>query len=440
MEREGDSRDESEEKTSIYGFDRPMSDYIDKILTRSFGPAKTIEPRLASHFEPSFWDGPSISKHRLGLEEREFESPGDTRYNNPIHAENQKKSRGPPENQLPVLPIENPQSSEIRQAIPAEIHASLEASESQGRPGPQQRVTKPIEIDSQIDVLAPSLDSLLTSIKEENVPSKRMIAEKDKPISELTDEDVVNDREISKNGLLRTSAGDELVSNPLSRIRKENGAALKNGNVPDRRKIANENRPVSTIITKYLPNDQVISEDQFYKHSVRGEEGSRKIGKDEKENGSVLKIENKKRIALRDKDSFEDSLQASKENEDISSLSRSEDEDMMAYQHILTDLTRKTKSQLIIPSVSSPADIKSPDFSSQNKVVAQPYVRALAKPETSEPKEPMVIDPEPTIQVTIGRIEVKGIPQPSISKDHRWTPPVMSLENYLRQRNNGASS
>jgi hypothetical protein len=48
--------------------------------------------------------------------------------------------------------------------------------------------------------------------------------------------------------------------------------------------------------------------------------------------------------------------------------------------------------------------------------------------------------PTPTIQVTIGRIEVRATPSPTTtarSQQQRSTPPVMSLDEYLHQRSKG---
>jgi len=47
--------------------------------------------------------------------------------------------------------------------------------------------------------------------------------------------------------------------------------------------------------------------------------------------------------------------------------------------------------------------------------------------------------PEPTIQVTIGRIEVRATPPPPAQPpgQQRAAPPVMSLDQYLQQRSRG---
>jgi len=47
--------------------------------------------------------------------------------------------------------------------------------------------------------------------------------------------------------------------------------------------------------------------------------------------------------------------------------------------------------------------------------------------------------PTPTIQVTIGRIEVRATPPPSTPSKPRSTPAVMGLNDYLRQRAKGAN-
>jgi hypothetical protein len=44
---------------------------------------------------------------------------------------------------------------------------------------------------------------------------------------------------------------------------------------------------------------------------------------------------------------------------------------------------------------------------------------------------------EPTIQVTIGRIEVRAVPQPVLKRSKPKGPDPMSLDEYLRGRNGG---
>lgn len=65
-------------------------------------------------------------------------------------------------------------------------------------------------------------------------------------------------------------------------------------------------------------------------------------------------------------------------------------------------------------------------------VTARPRVRPYLEPMPPAPA-PAAAQLEPTIQVTIGRIEVRATP-PAQPPKQRSEPPVMSLDEYLRQR------
>jgi len=70
-------------------------------------------------------------------------------------------------------------------------------------------------------------------------------------------------------------------------------------------------------------------------------------------------------------------------------------------------------------------------------VVAQPHVTPYVEPAAPVPAEPAATPgPTPTIQVTIGRVEVQATPPAPTPKNQRPKPPVMSLDEYLRQRTN----
>jgi hypothetical protein len=78
-----------------------------------------------------------------------------------------------------------------------------------------------------------------------------------------------------------------------------------------------------------------------------------------------------------------------------------------------------------------------PDPAVPLPVVARPQVRPYPEPELSSAAEPAA-KPEPTIQVTIGRIEVRATSAASPPRKQMPTAPMLSLEDYLRQRNGGA--
>jgi len=74
-------------------------------------------------------------------------------------------------------------------------------------------------------------------------------------------------------------------------------------------------------------------------------------------------------------------------------------------------------------------------------VVARPQVTHVPRAEPAAPpatKEAPAPEAAPTIQVTIGRVEVRATPPPAPAPQRpRAKPPVMSLDEYLRQRNRG---
>lgn len=71
-------------------------------------------------------------------------------------------------------------------------------------------------------------------------------------------------------------------------------------------------------------------------------------------------------------------------------------------------------------------------------VIAQPQVVSAPRREPAQP-DPVRPEPAPVIQVTIGRIEVRATPPATRpARSARTTPPVMSLEEYLRGRNGGS--
>jgi len=66
-------------------------------------------------------------------------------------------------------------------------------------------------------------------------------------------------------------------------------------------------------------------------------------------------------------------------------------------------------------------------------ITVQPRVSAYGEPAAPPSAEP--VSPTPIIQVTIGRIDVRATPAPAApAQRQRATPPVMGLDDYLRQR------
>ncbi|HZS09157.1 MAG TPA: hypothetical protein VFD58_30260 [Blastocatellia bacterium] len=92
--------------------------------------------------------------------------------------------------------------------------------------------------------------------------------------------------------------------------------------------------------------------------------------------------------------------------------------------------TRAVATELPLPERESPVTPATPS------VVVQPRVTPLFEDRPAR-EEKQSAAPAPTIQVTIGRIEVRAVqPRPSPSRA-RQTPPSLSLEDYLRGRGTG---
>jgi hypothetical protein len=82
------------------------------------------------------------------------------------------------------------------------------------------------------------------------------------------------------------------------------------------------------------------------------------------------------------------------------------------------------------------ATLARPDPTQPAPVIARPHSRPYLEP-APPPTTCSTARPAPTIQVTIGRLEVRTTPPPLPPSKERSTPLVMSLDDYLRQRNGG---
>lgn len=68
----------------------------------------------------------------------------------------------------------------------------------------------------------------------------------------------------------------------------------------------------------------------------------------------------------------------------------------------------------------------------------KPFIPANGRPSNHQPPVTPPPEPAPTIQITIGRIEVRATPPPPAKVEQKQPrTPVLSLDDYLRQRNGG---
>ncbi|MCL4266854.1 MAG: hypothetical protein KJ069_26980 [Anaerolineae bacterium] len=71
-------------------------------------------------------------------------------------------------------------------------------------------------------------------------------------------------------------------------------------------------------------------------------------------------------------------------------------------------------------------------------VQTKPFTPASNRPTNHQPVVTKPAEPTPTVQITIGRIEVRATPPPPAKAEKKQpSAPMMSLDDYLRQRNGG---
>ncbi|GAC1347443.1 MAG: hypothetical protein NVSMB27_12860 [Ktedonobacteraceae bacterium] len=94
---------------------------------------------------------------------------------------------------------------------------------------------------------------------------------------------------------------------------------------------------------------------------------------------------------------------------------------------------------MIVASHSDASETRTPAALPRRSITPK-VMRPLAnKGQGAEAQIIEVPMPEPTIQVTIGRIEVRATPPPpeQVQSQQRAAPAVMSLDQYLQQRSKG---
>lgn len=120
-----------------------------------------------------------------------------------------------------------------------------------------------------------------------------------------------------------------------------------------------------------------------------------------------------------------------------------------------TDLRPKPSPPLALPAPREQSSAAPPDAATltpplspaapptptpRKRPIADDTARADAPASLVQPAHPPLrrpapaVEPGPTIQVTIGRIEVRATPAPAPANPERRPAPVMSLADYLRQR------
>lgn len=109
----------------------------------------------------------------------------------------------------------------------------------------------------------------------------------------------------------------------------------------------------------------------------------------------------------------------------------------------LVEIVREQPIQPLPPTAATPAAIPEPanQPTSAPTVIhpeqIKPFIPANGRPVNHQPPVTPP-EPAPTVQITIGRIEVRATPPPPAKAAQKQPrTPVLSLEDYLRQRNGG---
>jgi hypothetical protein len=98
----------------------------------------------------------------------------------------------------------------------------------------------------------------------------------------------------------------------------------------------------------------------------------------------------------------------------------------------LVEIVREQPIQPMPPVTAAPAAIRPEQI--------KPFIPANGRSANHQPPVTPPPEPAPTVQITIGRIEVRATPPPPAKAEQKQPrTPVLSLDDYLRQRNGGRS-
>jgi hypothetical protein len=99
---------------------------------------------------------------------------------------------------------------------------------------------------------------------------------------------------------------------------------------------------------------------------------------------------------------------------------------------MLVEIVREQPIQPLPLVTAAPAAIRPEQI--------KPFIPANGRSANHQPPVTPPPEPAPTVQITIGRIEVRATPPPPAKAEQKQPrTPVLSLDDYLRQRNGGRS-
>jgi hypothetical protein len=361
-----------------------MSDYLNNLAAKSLNPAEVVQPRLTSLFEPPPVSGWLDSGRSPGLEKVEDEpASGETGLNVPSSPE--KTTGHPPESRPSVADLSPSSNTGQRQPAESSVMPSLRPGQPIGHP---QSLRTPAELQPA-DHSMSEQSGQPVAIR----PSAEPSPQKQRP-----------------TGQQPLQPGEDSLPVKARSVQSLDPPA------------PSPERPTSSAIPGPLvqPGTTLQFTENALQHPALERLGSLlTTGKQQPTLQPLFQEIVVERMVSPVASPPTDA--SSVKSESALSLSTAERESQTAPEQ---DIRGPEPS----PVLETPA-----------RVVVQPHVTPYVEPAGPIPTGPVPRpEPTPTIQVTIGRVEVRAMPPPATgSKIERPKPPVMSLDEYLSRRASG---
>ena len=357
-----------------------MSDFLSNLAARSFGRVELVRPRLASLFEPPRAAGGSTLRQSLGPDALEVAEISD-----------ETRTEAAPPARQPASRVRETQSTA----------ADLKLSVAESDPGRADLPAKPNSRQRQ------PTRQRSSSLAPAAIPSSAM-----------------------KPELLPGFVTPKAVPPHVSRLVVPASAA-KSSAVPPAALIATQSveaqpgsRPLDASLTPRRSEKAVSVPASPSLPALQAEPPA---GKPQEQSA----LERLSRVPIAAQDQTERELLRSDAGQQRQSAFQAP-----SRRPSNQDISTSEEQRPAAPGRSELLPSQTPRSARPAMVVVQPQVTRYLRQTTPAPAE-AAARPEPTstIQVTIGRIEVRATPPPAKPpSEKRSAPPVMSLDEYLRRR------
>ena len=405
-----------------------MSDYLSNLVARSFAPIEEIRPRLASRFESSFVEDEPGALQRMNAEHTAAVQPidePDSSTSGPVQPLGDTPVKHPLERERPAselqVSVDAPSSSLSDFTSTLHLHSEKPTDQLQ-RTMPQPPTSTEQRPEQTLSQAAPDSAQPISSQRAE--PQVQMMSIQPAPRESRQQSD------LGAPPLFMTPAKEPTEDSSASPPR--NGTNGQDPSAPD-------------LVLQPPVVEQNVSSPEVQLTSVRADTPSlfsRKTTEKGRQPGLeplIQEIVAERSIPSAEQRAGEINREASDE-----SSSRVGDQHPRPMSIPAIDRPGGEEVEHVVFSTESPislapsesALIEEIPASKASPMVVWPHVVSRMEASTPDtPIAPPASNSMPTVQVTIGRIEVRATPPPApLPKTRRPTPPVMSLDEYLRQR------